>query len=69
MTLNTPDATARATTQFENANCMTDSLAALSCLTTLNADSEERKKALAEFYEKSNGDALVLNKWFGIQGY
>ena len=68
MTLNTPDATLRAKTQFKNANCMSDSLSALSCLSTLNADTEERKSALAEFYENANGDALVLNKWFSIQG-
>lgn len=58
-------AAARAFAAFRSANCMTDSLAALACLASLPGPQKE--EALAAFYEKANGDPLVLNKWFSIQ--
>lgn len=50
---------------FSDATCMTDSIAALSCLSSLPG--KEKDEALAKFYENAKGDQLVLNKWFTIQ--
>ena len=50
---------------FDKATCMTDSLAALNCLVSIPGP--DREAALKVFYEKANGDPLVLNKWFSIQ--
>lgn len=56
--------------QFLAADCMTDKLAAVACLSGFD-DSDgvcpERAEALAKFYKDADGDFLVLNKWFGIQ--
>ena len=51
--------------QFENANNMTDVLAALSSLS--HYDSELRQQALDKFYDKWKHDAQVVEKWFAIQ--
>ncbi|HUC16284.1 MAG TPA: aminopeptidase N [Acetobacteraceae bacterium] len=51
--------------QFEAGQNMTDVLAALAVLATL--DTPERDAALEEFYKAWRGDALVLDKWFAIQ--
>ena len=51
--------------QFDNANCMTDKIAALSAL--VSVPSTERDQALNTFHTDANGQALVLNKWFSIQ--
>jgi aminopeptidase N len=51
--------------QFDSAGNMTDSLAALSVLASI--DCAERKAALAAFHSKWHGDPLVLDKWFSIQ--
>ena len=56
---------ASAKTQFDAANNMTDVLAALSVLSGI--DCAEREEALASFHAKWHDDALVLDKWFGIQ--
>ena len=55
----------RALRQFENARCMTDSLAALTCL--VRAGGEPAEHALAAFYVRHAEDALVLDKWFAVQ--
>jgi aminopeptidase N len=68
MSLETAETTSKAVNQFKSANCMSDSISALSCLTTLPIDAPDRKEALSAFYTAANGDALVLNKWFAIQG-
>ena len=34
---------------------------------TLSSDCEERTAALSSFHTDAAGDALVLNKWFGLQ--
>lgn len=59
----------RAFAQFTSANCMTDKLAALSCLTGKSdgAGADRRAQALEEFYKDAAGDALVVNKWFSTQ--
>ncbi|CAM9158816.1 unnamed protein product [Ectocarpus sp. 6 AP-2014] len=56
--------------QFEAADCMTDKLAAVACLANFDDAGgafPERAEALSKFYNDADGDALVLNKWFGIQ--
>jgi len=44
---------------------MTDSLAALACLA--QTDSPQREAALAEFYDRWQGEPLVVDKWFSVQ--
>lgn len=51
--------------QFENANNMTDRLAALSALADI--DCPEREKALLAFEAKWKDNSLVMDKWFMIQ--
>ena len=61
------DATARALAflEFRRAENMTDAMAALSCLA--NSGGAERERALAMFYDKWKGEALVVDKWFRVQ--
>ena len=51
--------------QFQEADNMTDSLAALAVLAQL--DCPEREAALAEFRAKWQHDFNVMNKWFAVQ--
>jgi len=51
--------------QFEAADNMTDSNAALALLAQL--DAPEREQALAAFYQRWQGDAIVLDRWFSVQ--
>lgn len=51
--------------QFNNASNMTDSLGALTPLT--NMDCSQRDEALMAFYERWKNDALVVDKWLGLQ--
>jgi aminopeptidase N len=51
--------------QFDAGRNMTDVLAALSVLSGI--DGLERSEALASFHRAWRDDALVLDKWFGIQ--
>lgn len=51
--------------QFENANNMTDRLAALSALADI--DCSEREQALAAFETEWKDNPLVMDKWFMIQ--
>ena len=44
---------------------MTDRIAALGLLA--ESDLPERESALASFYERWRGDALVIDKWFALQ--
>ncbi len=64
-TLGREETTALCSKQFEGANNMTDSIAALSALASVKGP--EREKALADFYERWHHDPLVLDKWFGVQ--
>ncbi len=52
--------------QYDNANNMTDRLAALGAL--LNSSAPGRAAALEGFYQEFAGDALVIDKWFMMQG-
>jgi aminopeptidase N len=51
--------------QFDAQQNMTDVLAALGVLASV--DGPQRTEALARFHQAWKGDALVLDKWFGIQ--
>ncbi len=59
------DAPALAYAQFEAADNMTDRQGALSTL--VSGDSPERAEALAAFYARYAGNALVIDKWFQTQ--
>ncbi|MEZ6014469.1 MAG: aminopeptidase N [Planctomycetota bacterium] len=59
------EAAQRAYAQFEAADNMTDSQAALAALCEL--DVPERDRALATFHARWQGEALVLDKWFTLQ--
>ncbi len=56
---------ARAAKQYRDADNMTDRMAALAVL-SLNAV-PERQAAFDDFYRRYDGDALVIDKWFGLQ--
>ncbi len=51
--------------QFDTADNMTDSMAALSAL--VNAEGSGREIALQKFYDKWKDEPLVLDKWFAVQ--
>ncbi len=59
------DAIALVVRQFDSADNMTDSQAALMLLVQLGGD--ECQRVLAEFYQRWRHDALVLDKWFAVQ--
>ncbi|HYD59388.1 MAG TPA: aminopeptidase N [Noviherbaspirillum sp.] len=54
-----------AQTQYDNANNMTDRIAALTALT--NSSAPGRDAALESFYEEFEQEALVIDKWFSLQ--
>jgi aminopeptidase N len=51
--------------QFEQADNMTDSLAAMTALAQI--DCPERTQALERFYARWKDEALVLDKWLAVQ--
>lgn len=51
--------------QFDTATVMTNRLAALSALNQV--DNDDRKQALASFYEQFKTDPQVIDKWLAIQ--
>ncbi len=54
--------------QFKQADNMTDQFAALAALANVNAaDCPERETALADFYQKWQYEALVVDKWLVAQ--
>ncbi|MFT7516881.1 MAG: aminopeptidase N [Myxococcota bacterium] len=53
------------TKQFAAATNMTDSISALACLS--NLDVPQRQTALSEFFEKWQGEDLVVDKWLSVQ--
>ncbi len=61
----TKDYTSLIYNQFQTADNMTDQMVALSLL--CNNESQEKEKALEDFYEKWKSDSLVMNKWFAVQ--
>ncbi|HET7911794.1 MAG TPA: DUF3458 domain-containing protein, partial [Pseudolabrys sp.] len=60
-----PAGIARAVRQYQHADNMTDRMAALATLSLHNVP--EREHALADFYDRYAGDALVVDKWFSLQ--
>jgi len=55
----------RALAQYEAADNMTDRQGALMVLASL--DAPQREIALADFYRRYEGNALVIDKWFSLQ--
>jgi aminopeptidase N len=51
--------------QFDEADNMTDRLGALMVLASL--DVPQRDEALSEFYQRYEGNPLVIDKWFAVQ--
>jgi aminopeptidase N len=58
-------AAALAKAQFDHADNMTDRQGALGVL--VSTEAPERQVALDAFYRRFHDDALVLDKWFGLQ--
>jgi len=57
-----------ATRHYDKASGMTDKVAALSALASMDEEgAAARDIALERFHQEANGDALVLNKWFTVQ--
>jgi aminopeptidase N len=63
--LKSDEGTKLCASQYASADNMTDVMGALSAL--VKGISDERTKALNDFYTKWQGDALVVDKWFAIQ--
>ncbi|MEX3527224.1 MAG: aminopeptidase N [Burkholderia sp.] len=65
------DAVRLATAQYESANNMTDRAAALGALLLASAGSAAAeapaRQALADFYQRFEKEALVIDKWFAMQ--
>ncbi len=59
------DAIALAARQYQDADNMTDRMAALTALSL--ADVPERAAALDDFYARHAGDPLIVDKWFSLQ--
>jgi aminopeptidase N len=59
------DGKAACLAQYAAADNMTDTIAALGLLA--ESDLPERQDALTGFYERWQGDALVVDKWFSLQ--
>ncbi|KAL3918879.1 MAG: hypothetical protein SGARI_007340, partial [Bacillariaceae sp.] len=61
-------AAALAKKHYDSATCMTDKVAALNCLASMDGEgAPTRDEIMQRFYDEADGDALVLNKWFTIQ--
>jgi len=60
------DMQALADRHYQHSDNMTDRFAALSAL--VNNFAPGREHALADFYERFEDDALVIDKWFSLQG-
>lgn len=57
-----------ATSHYDTATGMTDKMAALGALASMDGEgATARDAAIQRFYDEANGDALVLNKWFSVQ--
>ncbi|KAF1024580.1 MAG: Aminopeptidase N [Burkholderia plantarii] len=65
------DAVRLATAQYDTADNMTDRAAALGALLSASAGSaqaaEPAQRALADFYQRFENEALVIDKWFAMQ--
>jgi aminopeptidase N len=60
-----PSSRALARQQFDTADNMTDQFASLSVLA--QSEGEERQQALDAFYQRWQGEALVVDKWLQVQ--
>lgn len=57
-----------ATAHYDKATGMTDKMAAMNALVSMDgAAAEARDSIIQRFYDEADGDALVLNKWFSAQ--
>jgi aminopeptidase N len=65
MQLDNPESHARCFEQFQNADNMTDVMAALSAL--VNTECPERELALSAFEKQWIDEPLVMDKWFSVQ--
>ena len=65
MELEEPEARALCKRQFDEADNMTDAMAALGALA--NYECEERNQALQDFYERWKDEPLVVDKWLAVQ--
>jgi len=66
--LDAPEYRSLAWQQFSGADNMTDQFAALSVLANVNDDNcAERERALADFYQRWQHEALVVDKWLAVQ--
>ncbi|KIF81125.1 aminopeptidase N [Noviherbaspirillum autotrophicum] len=65
MELDEPQMHLLAQGQYDQANNMTDRIAALSAL--VNSSAAGRDEALARFYAEFEQEALVIDKWFALQ--
>jgi len=65
MALETASSIKMAVEQYQQANNMTDKMAALRAVAHTACD--ERTALLADFYQQWQGDALVIDKWFSVQ--
>ena len=63
--LNDPESLALCVEQYDRAETMTDTIAALRLLA--DGDSTDRPRALSEFYDRWRDNPLVVDKWFSIQ--
>ncbi len=63
--LDDPSIRAAAWRQFEQANDMTERMAALTALS--HCECPERERALAAFYERWKSEPLVVDKWLAVQ--
>jgi aminopeptidase N len=59
------DAIARAFSQYQSADNMTDRMAAMETLA--QHDRPERAQALEDFYARFSGDQLIIDKWLALQ--
>jgi aminopeptidase N len=59
------DAIARAFSQYQSADNMTDRMAAMETLA--QHDRPERAQALEDFYARFSGDPLIIDKWLALQ--
>ncbi|MSQ58544.1 MAG: aminopeptidase N [Betaproteobacteria bacterium] len=65
MELNDTAARALCLAQFDGANNMTDSMAALTAFANTSCD--EREAVMQKFHDRWKDEALVLDKWFAVQ--
>jgi aminopeptidase N len=66
MLLEEPEIVAACVEQFEHAQNMTDTMAALAALVN-SRQAAAKQRALAQFYTRWQHEALVINQWFQVQ--